>query len=329
MCIVLISTAHPDFPLILINNRDVYGLLKESTACCADEYEEFLNRPTAPAAPWDRPNQHVIGGRDLEREVQGTWLGVTKDGRVAVLTNFREEGQVVQGKRSRGAIVNAFLCQPPDSALSTEDFVQHLLGDEGLQGVGGFSLVCGRIGKPLAVISNRTASVEGVAWVASKPGETVGLSNAAFGDRSWPKVVDGENRLDALITKSINEKYTKERLTEELLGLLSTDTLPKYKAEDDFETFIKELRKSIFIPVIGGDATQNSNADEIASAKSRSPVSVSTPMSGAYGTQKQSVLLVDRHGNVTFTERSLFDGNPLEPHVKNRVFQFNISSSCN
>ena len=325
MCIVLISTAHPDFPLILINNRDVHDLLKEPTACCTDAYQEFLNRPTAPAASWDHPNQHVIGGRDLEREVQGTWLGVTKDGRVAVLTNFREEGQVVQGKRSRGAMVNAFLCQPPDSALSTEDFVQHLLGDVGFQGVGGFSLVCGRIGKPLAVISNRTASAEGVAWVANKTGETVGLSNAAFGDRSWPKVVDGEKLLDALITRSINEKYTKERLTEELLNLLSTDTLPKYKAEDDFETFIEELRKSIFIPAIGGHATQNSNADEIASAKSRSSVSVSTPMSGAYGTQKQSVILVDHDGKVTFTERSLFDGK-MESHVKDRVFQFNISS---
>ena len=329
MCIVLISTAHPDYPLILINNRDVCGIPKEQNAGCADAYQEFLNRPTAPAAWWEHPHQHVVGGRDLEREVQGTWLGVTEDGRVAVLTNFREEGQVVQGKQSRGAMVNAFLCQSPDSALPTEAFVKHLIGDVGFQGVGGFSLVCGRIGKPLAVISNRTASAEGVVWVANKPGETVGLSNAAFGDRSWPKVVDGEKLLDALITRSTNEKHTKNRLTEELFNLLSTDTLPKYRAADDFETFIAELRKSIFIPVIGGDATQNSNADEIASAKSKSSVGVSTPMSGAYGTQKQSVLLVDHDGNVTFTERSLFDGNFLESHVKERVFQFNISSTSN
>ncbi|TKA39155.1 hypothetical protein B0A49_13227, partial [Cryomyces minteri] len=123
MCIALITTAHPSYPLILINNRD-----------------EYLTRPTAPAAWWDEPHSHVLGGRDLQRDVRGTWLGITKQGRVAVLTNFREEGQNPSGVRSRGGIVNAFLTTPPDSQETTEQFAKRLVEEEGVKDVGGFSL---------------------------------------------------------------------------------------------------------------------------------------------------------------------------------------------
>ena len=62
-------------------------------------------------------------------------------------------------------MVNAFLRAAPDTAESTEEFVKHLVSNEGVKGVGGFSLVCGKIGEPLAVVSNRTPDVEGVTWI--------------------------------------------------------------------------------------------------------------------------------------------------------------------
>src|SRR5947207_1114724 len=173
MCIALISTAHPAYQLILIDNRD-----------------EFLNRPTAPAAWWPDPNGHVVGGRDLLRSVHGTWLGVTIDGRIAVLTNFREEGAQPEGATSRGAITRGFLAE--NSFSNTEGFVKDMVASGVGRDAGGFSLVCGRIGEPLAVISNRAKSEDDIPWIAAKPGETIGLSNAAFGDRSWHKVASGE-----------------------------------------------------------------------------------------------------------------------------------------
>lgn len=51
-----------------------------------------MRRPTYPAHFWpDEP--HLLAGRDALRS--GTWLGMTKNGRFAFLTNFREVGVAV------------------------------------------------------------------------------------------------------------------------------------------------------------------------------------------------------------------------------------------
>lgn len=298
-------------------------------------HQEYLNRPTARAIWWAPPNRHVLGGRDLLRDAQGTWLGVTKDGRIAVLTNFREEGEVHIGARSRGAMVNAFLTQAPENARDTKDFIKDLLEDDGFSGVGGFSLVCGHIGGPLAVLSNRTPSVEGTVQVATRPDETVGLSNAAFGDRSWPKVVMGEEFMVSAIEKSVREGYSKEQLIDEMMALLSVDTLPRREKGEGWESYIGQLRKSIFIPVIGGEATKETPADAVAAASDSRPLHVidssrktsdNVGVSGLYGTQKQTTVLVDQNGYVTFVERTLYDefGKAVPKEASDLVFDFKI-----
>ncbi|KAL8728342.1 MAG: hypothetical protein Q9166_005485 [cf. Caloplaca sp. 2 TL-2023] len=318
MCIALFSTAHLDYALILINNRD-----------------EYLNRPTAPAEWWYPPNDQILGGRDLLRPVQGTWLGITKQGRLAVLTNFRDEGQIVQEVRSRGAMVNTFLMQDKEVAEDTASFARDLVEGDGVTGIGGFSLVCGKIGQPLAVISNRTPSVDGLTWIVRERGETVGLSNAAFGDRSWPKVLEGEKMLRSAIEKSAAKKDTKEGLVEELMQLLSTDTLPRRKQAQGWESYVRELRNSIFIPTVGGEGTDDMSADEIAAGKTDEQVQVAEQadqtrhkegLSGLYGTQKQTVVLVDHQGHVTFVERTLYDAaaQPIDGVDRDRWFEFEI-----
>ena len=77
---------------------------------------------------------------------------------------------------------------------STAQYVQTRLLGKG-EAVGGFSLILGRIGERLAVVSNRAVrGEEGVQWIMGPPGEvwTVGLSNAAFGEGGWGKVEMGE-----------------------------------------------------------------------------------------------------------------------------------------
>ncbi|MDP3136967.1 MAG: NRDE family protein, partial [Burkholderiaceae bacterium] len=89
MCLILLAwQAHPDYPLVIAANRD-----------------EFFARPTVQAAFWAEAPQ-VLAGRDLQ--AAGTWLGVTRHGRFAALTNYRDPAQNQQ-LPSRGALVAGFL----------------------------------------------------------------------------------------------------------------------------------------------------------------------------------------------------------------------------
>ena len=90
MCIILVAWhAHPTYPLVVAANRD-----------------EFFSRPSAAAAFWpDQPD--VVAGRDLD--AGGTWLGLTRNGRFAALTNFRDPAGHRTKRRSRGQLVAGFL----------------------------------------------------------------------------------------------------------------------------------------------------------------------------------------------------------------------------
>jgi uncharacterized protein with NRDE domain len=86
--IVLGWKAHPGYPLLVAANRD-----------------EFHRRPAAPAAFWsDRPR--ILAGRDLE--AMGTWMGVSRSGKFAAVTNYRGAREP-SAAESRGALVTGFL----------------------------------------------------------------------------------------------------------------------------------------------------------------------------------------------------------------------------
>jgi uncharacterized protein with NRDE domain len=73
--------------------------------------DEFHHRPTAPLAFWpDAPG--VLAGRDLQSG--GTWLGTTRDGRFAALTNYRDPSRQRDDARSRGHLVSGFLAGDED-----------------------------------------------------------------------------------------------------------------------------------------------------------------------------------------------------------------------
>jgi len=220
-------------------------------------------------------------------------------------------------------MVNAYLTQSPEKGEDTRNFVKNLVDGDGLKGVGGFSLVCGKAGEPLAVVSNRTPSVEGMTWLAEQRGETVGLSNAAFGDRSWPKVLQGEKLMTSAIAESVARKDSKAAFVEAMMGLLSVDTLPKREEGQGWESYVKELRKSIFISAIGGDGAGELPADDVVMARTNQHMQ---GLSGVYGTQKQTVVLIDHHGRVTFVERTLYDNKAREvkSQDRDRWFEFRI-----
>ncbi|KAH9811149.1 transport and Golgi organization protein 2 [Teratosphaeria destructans] len=315
MCITVLSTAHPEYPFVLINNRD-----------------EFLDRRTAKADWWDSPHENVLGGRDLQRAERGTWLAITTDGRIANLTNFRDEGVDVARGKSRGGLTNAFLKQPYDR---DEDFVKRLIDGVGIHDVGGFTLLFGRLRKPqdgtvpgLATISNRTSSADGIVRIATKPGETHGLSNSHFGDMSWQKVVHGEQFLRQAIRADADRGSDQDRLIESLFDVLSVDTLPRPNPDQPWPEYTRQLRNSILIPPVGGEDMQSKPADKLAAADG-----TATPDhgrvrvgEGVYGTHQQTVILVRKDGRVTFVERTLYDGDarPMAKEESESRFQFDI-----
>ncbi|MBI4207819.1 MAG: NRDE family protein [Betaproteobacteria bacterium] len=166
MCLILFAhKAHPKYPLILAANRD-----------------EAYARPAAPAGYWD-DHPDIYGGRDLDRG--GTWLGLTRSGKVAAVTNFRNANAARTAPRSRGELVSAYLAGGTD----TETYLGQVEG-RGDQ-YNGFILIAGEL-DALYWLSNRGP---GVARIA--PG-VHGLSNHLL-NTPWPKIKRSKLALEALL----------------------------------------------------------------------------------------------------------------------------------
>ncbi|MCU0450527.1 MAG: NRDE family protein [Bernardetiaceae bacterium] len=96
MCLIVFAwNLHPRYRLVLVANRD-----------------EFYARPTQAAHWWAEP-PGLLAGQDLT--AGGTWLGLTRTGRWAALTNYRDPAQFGRAARSRGELPTGYLAgsQPP------------------------------------------------------------------------------------------------------------------------------------------------------------------------------------------------------------------------
>lgn len=326
MCIALVSTLHPAYSLIVIDNRDVCLLVCVGRSDpTANNIQEFLRRPTSSPDWWPEPSSFVLGSRDLARATHGTWMGVTKQGKVAVLTNYREDTAIEAiGQYSRGRIVNSWLTSPPREHQTTHDFVQSMVASPEAKQVGGFSLICGHINEPLAIVSNRSSDMDHITWVASERNQTRGLSNTSVDDRSWPKIIHGERLMQEAIEGHVQSQEDEEALLERFLAVLSTDTLPQLPGvKKTLDNYVNVLRESIFVPVIGSDETPDQNAEQEVAA--RGPLDQNYS-SGPYGTQKQTILLARPDGRVRYFERTLYDDkvNAVPVGQGDRSFEFHV-----
>lgn len=166
MCVLLLAFRHhPRYPVVLAANRD-----------------EFHRRPTAAAAFRDDAPS-VLAGRDLEHG--GTWLGVTRSGRWAAITNYRAPGSQRPDARSRGHLVTEFL-------LDTRPPLEHLRElERSADSYNGFTLLAGTRSEA-AWLSNRGPGAQPI-----EPG-VHGLSNHLLNE-PWPKVVQGRERLREIV----------------------------------------------------------------------------------------------------------------------------------
>ena len=167
---------HPDYRLIVAANRD-----------------EFYNRPTAPLAYWpDHPN--VLAGRDLKGS--GTWLGVTRSGRIAAITNYREPAAHMENAPSRGLLISDFLT----GNASLKKYLKAV--SKKSRAYNGFNLIAG---DPSGLIyySNRDTRVQHL-----QPG-IYGISNHLI-DTAWPKIQRGKDLLQGQL--SGGDKFNIEKI---------------------------------------------------------------------------------------------------------------------
>lgn len=169
MCLILLAYHHhPRYHLILAANRD-----------------EFYDRPTLGLEFWtDHPE--IAAGRDLQR--MGTWLGITRKGRLAAITNYREPGLQKADAPSRGHLVADFL-----AGRMMPDLYLQQLSQNGQQ-YNGFNLIVGHDRK-LCYYSNRGGPPSPL------PPGIHGLSNKSL-NTEWPKVRRGKTLMAAVLAQN-------------------------------------------------------------------------------------------------------------------------------
>jgi uncharacterized protein with NRDE domain len=166
MCLVFFAlNEHPQYKVIVAANRD-----------------EFYKRQTTPAAYWkDQPD--IVGGRD--EEASGTWMAMNTNGKIGLVTNYRDPANINPAAPSRGKLVTDFLTgnNSPEAYLrKVEPHAKHY---------NGFNLLVGHL-EEWWYLSNYKTGIQKL-----QPG-VYGLSNHTL-DTAWPKVANGKKRFANII----------------------------------------------------------------------------------------------------------------------------------
>lgn len=269
MCLILVAwQSHPDYPLVIAANRD-----------------EFYARRTRPAAWWGQAVS-LLGGRD--EEAGGTWLGINRRGRVAMLTNVRGPDERNAHAPSRGLLVL--------SALQSTASVGECIAENtrAAASFNGFNLLVGEalpvpargIDAQLLYTSNRSPA-DTPDPRALTPG-IYGVSNALL-DTPWPKIARGVAGFACQVANRID--------TDALLRLMAS----------------REIARDSELPETGVPLDWE---------RALSAIQIRAK---GYGTRATTILTVRRDGTVNFLERTFSTEAPQE--YVDRRFEFVIDGT--
>jgi uncharacterized protein with NRDE domain len=204
MCLIVIGyNYHPDYKLIFAANRD-----------------EFYQRPSSPADFW-KDESSLLAGKDLKEG--GTWCGITKNGRFAAITNYRNIKSKKKDALSRGKIVTDFLL----GTSSPEFYFKGLKDSADLYN--GYGLIFG-VTSGLYFFSNKAKGL-----IKTEAG-IHGLSNHLL-NTPWFKVTRGKD----LFKKAID---IKNNFVDDLFLILS-DKTPSPENELPDTGLTKEVERNI------------------------------------------------------------------------------------
>lgn len=180
--------------LIAFAHRAVAG----AELVVAANRDELFERPTAAARFWE-DHPAVLAGRDLR--AGGTWMGVTRGGRYAAITNFRNPRDRRDDAPSRGALVGEFLT----GAESPQAYLEQLRPRA--KAYNGFSLLVG-LREEMWFYSNSNGALLPV-----EPGVHA-LSNHVL-DEPWPKVRTAREGVRALLGTPLQPERLFDMLADE------------------------------------------------------------------------------------------------------------------
>lgn len=299
--------------------------------------DEAFGRPTLPSHWWEDAPE-VFAGRDLE--AGGTWCGISRTGRVAVLTNYAEPAEVgtapsavEQTRPSRGALAADFLRgatsqgEPPANLRTPSAYAAFV--KQTRDAYAGFNLIVGDcVTNEFAYVGNRgDASGDGSpvclnedAWTEDvlctsvqsenyARGVALGVSNATL-KTPWPKVVAGAARLAdavAAYARGSNQRPSEdgdERVptTEDASDDASDDSLSAFA-----ETLVRTVLQNdgTWRPVSEKERRESSALATSASAFV-APGAAPGPRAVAYGTRCSTVVAVRHDGKAAVVvERTL------------------------
>ena len=168
MCLILLSLRqHPSYRLIVAANRD-----------------EYYDRPATPPAFWSEAPD-ILAGKDLKSG--GTWLGITRKGRIGAVTNYRDPSSNKKSAPSRGWLVRDFLL----GSDGAEEYLTRMRREG--RTYNGFNLVVG--------------VRDELYWYSNRAGEIVKLSRGLHGisnrllDTPWPKMIRAKHGMSEILDK--------------------------------------------------------------------------------------------------------------------------------
>nr|XP_056715481.1 transport and Golgi organization protein 2 homolog isoform X2 [Euleptes europaea] len=287
--------------------------------------DEFYLRPSKSADFWDSSNE-ILSGLDMEEGKEGgTWLGISKKGKMAALTNYMQP-KIDKNAKGRGALVTNFLT----TELDSYSYLKKVASEGHLYN--GFNLIAADLKGSAHLIAasggkNPEAAGTGSGWLsrpsgkAGLPGRNTtkgdviyyygnkgdpdpvflnpgvyGLSNSLL-DTPWKKLQFGKQLFTDVVKHS--QDLTKEDLVQELIKVMNNQDpqLPDPAIEDQGKDYI--------LPIL----------DKYAAICVRCP---------NYGTRTNTVILIDAEGHVTFTERTMLNADVDQWKMSTYQFKLQI-----
>lgn len=287
MCILIATSDHPKYDLVLVSNRDEYFARKASPASWTDN--NFM------LCPLDK-------GLDTSGEDLGTWIGANRDGKIGTVLNLKlfsdPRGRPAVCPESRGKIPVSFLssrgasfkdwdtydkfCHQFQGLEFTRDF-NFFYGDcsigdyRVIDSLGNTTKVLGRTNEKYIVVSNDIFQ---------------GESNK---NRVWDKISLADQALHHLV-QEFNDT-DEDKFIQECFGIASINPFHSKHDHGNYHMKAVELSmQTVFVPPLKTSCDDGLGA--------------SVPIGEYYGTRSQTVILVSKdRSHITFVERIIHDSD--------------------